>query len=167
VVAGGPLSAAPPAGADLRGATEYKVKHKGVLFTVTAPARTVSGDALQVALRLENQGTDTFHLVESDKYADYSIDVRRVVYDQGRPVYQEVRRTQYGTSHKSAYRSTLVPFGPTQAFATRLTPNWLFDLTAPGEYTLSVTRRVYTDAQKRGHFDLVVENIRFRVLEKK
>jgi hypothetical protein len=144
---------------------EYKTTQKGVLFTVAAPAETVSGHAFQVALTLGNRGADTVYVVDSFKYADYSIKITKRDPAQGGAVEKEARPTLYGRSEKGTYREVLVHLAPTKSFSCQLSANWLFDLTSPGDYTMSVTKRIFTDPERRAHVDLVVDNIRFRVLE--
>ena len=132
---------------------EKKVVSKGFLFLATLPEQSIAGSAIQLQIKIENQGKEAVRHMSFTKYRDYDL---RLLNAAGEPV----GATQFGKSMGggvSALSGSGIMgwFAPGKEFKETLNLARIFDLTVEGQYTLDVSYGT----------DLKIEKLKFKVIE--
>jgi hypothetical protein len=141
------------------GVSTKTVEIKGVSLTASVPQASVAGSTIELKIKVQNNSRETVGYRWYGKYVDYEL---KVVNSKGKAArLTEYGEIAYGPTRGSGSGLAGLQLDPEKHFEVKLHLTAVFDLTMPGDYTLSVRRKIRLSDTL---LDLKIENLKFSVL---
>lgn len=139
---------------------EKQVSESGIVMTASMPEESMAGSAVNLRIRIQNKSKNEVIFTVMEKYSDYE-DVK-LLDAKGRPVpLTQFGALMYGGRRWRVGSSLLWRLGEGEHREDTLNLSRVFDLSEPGQYTLSISAAVAAEKTVK----LKIEKLRFKVVE--